>query len=786
MNGHTLNLNYAIVNSGTMQIINSSNQAALLSNLNSVDNRLIIENKGTLSIDNVHLQSRSTNITNARNKTLTVSNCEFENGSGIDNDGIATITASIFNLDALSIDTDYRSQTTINSGTYNNLTLGGTVTINNGTFKSIILWTGATVNFYDGIVQSDNTKDCAVNVSYDAENVFNMYGGKIISETKGMEVWAGAVNIYDGEIISNDIGIHIANWSLSKTSTTHIYGGKIQSKTYGVYLSKSGSTVIIGDNDASISTTNPEIIGDTYAVYLGNGTASFYDGVLKGVTDAVYGQFIEIPKDTIISSTTTTENEKQYINYYLTAESDVVTDGTNNYTNIQDAIDAVGNNATLTLLKDTSVYYEINVPSEKTLTIDMAGYDIYLSMTMNNDGNLKLYSSGAKSQLSTRRSIAILKNDVGTLDMSNVEFLNNTTNYYTFENNNIATLDNVSFRGYAGIKNNTADSDITITNADIDVTNYAIYNTGKISLDGGSYNGSYGIYDVSSKANTMENITTAKVYFDDASNNEFDNTTFNGNLTNHNANGIVSVDNSTMNSNVENRGTMYISDSDYINTERINGMIYLANYKNMEVTNAKFKATSPNNSSTIYGVYNSESNSTFKCTSCEFEITSTSSSAYGIGISNSSLVELDDVSIKINGSVNNTTGYGIEIYNGKAVLKNTTIDVGNSRYAYGIYINNGEVTMGEKEDSTSPNYGTVNANVSTTNPSVKAIGSTTGIGVKKVNGKFNFYDGIIIGSTAAKPEIATDVEYGFEAPLPNYEPTNGDGYKTSYLYFLTD
>ncbi len=41
-------------------------------------------------------------------------------------------------------------------------------------------------------------------------------------------------------------------------------------------------------------------------------------------------------------------------------------------------------------------------------------------------------------------------------------------------------------------------------------------------------------------------------------------------------------------------------------------------------------------------------------------------------------------------------------------------------------------------------------------------GTATGIGVKNYNGKFNYYDGKIMGSTVAKPEVPTKVEYLYE------------------------
>ena len=81
--------------------------------------------------------------------------------------------------------------------------------------------------------------------------------------------------------------------------------------------------------------------------------------------------------------------------------------------------------------------------------------------------------------------------------------------------------------------------------------------------------------------------------------------------------------------------------------------------------------------------------------------------------------------------------------------------------SYGVYIDGskGSFTMGVKETDTSK-YGTDFAIKDS--PIVKATGATTGIGIKHPTGIFNYYDGEIIGSSAAKPEGATDAEYEYE------------------------
>ena len=73
--------------------------------------------------------------------------------------------------------------------------------------------------------------------------------------------------------------------------------------------------------------------------------------------------------------------------------------------------------------------------------------------------------------------------------------------------------------------------------------------------------------------------------------------------------------------------------------------------------------------------------------------------------------------------------------------------------------NSNNLTLGEAEDSSSPNYGLDTANVSTTDPYIYA---SYGNGIKNT-GKLYFYDGKIIGSEASITKEPAGVEYLYEA-----------------------
>ncbi|MCX4249477.1 MAG: hypothetical protein OSJ65_06925 [Bacilli bacterium] len=81
--------------------------------------------------------------------------------------------------------------------------------------------------------------------------------------------------------------------------------------------------------------------------------------------------------------------------------------------------------------------------------------------------------------------------------------------------------------------------------------------------------------------------------------------------------------------------------------------------------------------------------------------------------------------------------------------------------------------MGSKDASETS--GTAESSVSVTNPLIRAIGTTSGIGVRKVNGLFNYYDGKIIGSTSSTPDTTSSTE-------PYYEVAKRIDSETGYEY----
>ena len=76
------------------------------------------------------------------------------------------------------------------------------------------------------------------------------------------------------------------------SGTLNIIGGTIVSSGFSAVVNESGKTLNIGTKDGNISTSSPIIQGADYGIS-NDGTLKFYDGKIKGITDA----FSNMPND---------------------------------------------------------------------------------------------------------------------------------------------------------------------------------------------------------------------------------------------------------------------------------------------------------------------------------------------------------------------------------------------------------------------------------------------------------------------------------------------------------
>ena len=883
MNNHTLSFTQPISNSGNLKVTDNSENKNGTITLNAAVN--LIENSGTLTVENVKLvKENASGVAISNTGTLTV------DSSGITSSG-TSISTTGGSTEIINSNVKALSGTTI-SGSYSSVTIqSGNVTAESGT--TIVTGVAFTATINGGTVES-KTSNVMSTSRWCGGQYITINGGEVIGANNGIyqEAYAGAdITITGGTIRGTNNGLNIVAGSINMTGGTvestsgngiatqvgtTITGGLVKGATNGLYAT---STTTIGVNDNVIKQEadgGPVFIGGTYGLYLDNGTTYYYDGALKGKTDAYYGEIYSIPENSDIKVENKTIDGEEYIVDTLEVASDIVTDGTTNYNNLQTAIDSVSNGATLTLLKNVSLYSPVTI--DKDITFDTHGYTIFAARKITSTGDVKFYSSTTQSKIYTVFSIEILTN-TGTMDLSNIEFQNNKTSYYQFVNNGTATIDGIKITGVYGI-NCGSSATTTLSNNTVTVTATAIANAGKITINSGTYNGnSYGLYDTSSTENTIINSTISSEYHNGSSINTIHDNTIGG-INNAGANNIAifednivngSISNSgtmtatdiTMTGSISNGGTMTASNVSTISSISNSGTLTLSDGSKMESAGGGIRTAVSNtnilnindstlkdtvnaidssyydtylisNSGTInannaeilsvnydpsyasvYVINSSNGTLNFNNTDVKLDALGTYYNIYGYGIvasgntkinlNNSNVIvdksdyaygiyynstntesSITNSNVTVSSSLNNGYShciqYGLYINNGAFSVLSGDINVSSVVSAHGAYVNAGTLTMGEEEDISTGNKGTRYADVSINDPEIKATGST-GIGVRKINGTFNFYDGVIIASTDPKPDTTSNVEEGFEVTYEIQENTN---YRMCYLTFLGD
>ena len=153
------------------------------------------------------------------------------------------------------------------------------------------------------------------------------------------------------------------------------------------------------------------------------------------------------------------------------------------------------------------------------------------------------------------------------------------------------------------------------------------------------------------------------------------------------------------------------------------------------------------------------------------DVKSNSAIAYGLQIVDNGNVIVESSTIDVKAGTN---AYGINQSSGTSTVKSGIIK-SSGVDTYGIKATGGTTTLGEAE--TDPDkIGTENADVSITEPHIEANGTTTGIGISFGESTFNYYDGIIIGSTSARVsgEIPKTTEKDYH--IVNHTDTENNRY----------
>ena len=462
------------------------------------------------------------------------------------------------------------------------------------------------------------------------------------------------------------------------------------------------------------------------------GVKAYEDGIVKEIAD-----------NTAVHMETQILDEAEYDTRYLEQARPVAKIGGAQYIRLVDAITAAGPDDTIELLEDNYVFNTITIPETKVFTIQTNGFDIIPSNTITNNGKVTITTRPDASipTISNYSPNYIIVNSQGAdLEINRT----NINSAYAINNKGTLTLSNSDIVSSNTSINNTGT--INADNISLTANTYPVYNDGgEISATNNSSIQNGTIYNKSGTITMTDSVAT---------NAASTNTSF---ITNY---GALELNGSTASQVITSTGLGY-----HIWTRTI----YNAG-----------SLSANNNSSILQSIDVS--------TYCYYYLSSIYNDGGNVLVTNSN--------ITTDTATSNYSSIVAGIYNpsGSTVFKTGTINAINRNNVndsvYGIYNNTGTVTIGVPEPEDSPHYGRDTADVSTSNPDIRAIdlrtrGTINGTGVKNNSGKIYYYDGKIAGTKEALPEKPAGVEYLYE-PCTELDTSVTPNLYTAHLFWMRD
>lgn len=818
LNGYTLSESATITNNGTFKIHDDLDGTFTYSGYFN-----IINNKN-LEFDNINVNfnlyddgiynNNAAAVLNINDSNVNLLNSSFTSNKLFSiNYGSFNITNSTVSLGAnLStvFSTANSTNTTIRdcdiafmnlNSTGDLFSVAGNILIDGGTYYG-----GMTLNGYYAKAEIlDGTFNLLGNDFYvSTSKQDNVISGGTFTSTNNttlLDVYNANLTITDGAIVNNGNGYGIRN-----RGTLVMTGGSVVSNNnYGVYSDGgSSNSLTLGIDDGSVNINTPSIQGSTYGVYTNNAKLNFYDGVLKGRTKG-YNVVNTIPNNTNL----TLEIEEGFEKVYLVSAVPFISNNGTMYSNLQTAIDEASDGDILVLTNNGETYY--NVVNAKEIVIDLSGFTLACNLPIVNNGSLSIYDSRDQGKLSY------------TIDSSSSPFITN---------NNELFINNANIDAYYAIYNNSSET-LRIFQSEITANDYAINSRySNINIDNSTISGGNNVINISNDFTsqiTVDNstinssgryafntgraellITSTDIFGvidSSASTLTVSYSTINGQNLNYNVQALInysgtghlyvnnvdiySSDRNSLSNGIKNGGYMI---GDNINIYYNDISIYddssgIINNGEMHLDKVGIYGNNMNDG--VYGITdNSNGTNTIRQLTIDITSNETSKPIYGYYHNGLGSISIDELNISIDAK--NSSAYGI--YNnseGVFYLLNSLIDVNAKNNSYGVYNMLGEITfIGGSILATSNDnyaYGVYNNDIGSfimgefdgvyhnDKPNILAISTNgTGIGVRKVNGFFKYYDGIITGSTSAKPETTSLVETGYEVKF--YNDTNNYEY----------
>ena len=770
----------------------------------------LIDNKGTMVINNVYIPviSSKSNIINSgsltvNNGTLSAGNMIYNQNTGtlimndakisfwgefkqfITNEGTAHIYIKSYNMYC----SFYNEQSTF---VYNKE--GGNVIIegftNIGGYGSIFLNNLGTASIVNSNITSSITQYSPsisnggnldiTNSSIPSSIYLGNYGNLNLTKT----TYDGTMDNYN----SGNVTINSGDYGSIQNRSTGFVNLKTGTVSGGISNTNTGivNIGIKGDKDESgnllVSQTNPLITSSTYGITnVNNGTVNFYDGIISGTTDAVNGSLNDIEEGYEIISGTT-EDGKKSKNLARLPLVEIESTGEKYYT-LQEAIDAVTTkDETIKMLRNyttLNTLETITVAEDKSIILDLNGYKLEQNNEkfLINNGTLTITESSENSTNKIEMYADKLLENNGTLILNslNIDIKSRITN--VIDNKSSLSIinskiQNASNGGGSYVFVSNAGT-LTLENTTIDFnrssSDTTVINNGTLNVIGGNYkifNGT--LFRNNSIVNIKDGTYTFTYWYKSYYSAYLLYSTSNEDMTIDSMT-VSSPTNGTKATSIYNAGTSntvnVINSNDQASTNNAStGTMIISGGTLSGVNNAGTMTVS---NSTIGGIGNGNGTLNIK------ESTLSSISNTG-GTTNVH-------SATVNGSISSSGGtlniYDINLTGGGTVYSGTiNIYGGTITSSYNALVNSGYYgklnifggTIISTSDSAqailNSNAGTVtigtkDGNVSTEMPVI--TGKTYGVS-NSGSGKVNFYDGIVSGESGAFYGTVNEVEPGYK------------------------
>ena len=782
-NGHSLIMTQPLrVNTNT-RFVNSRE----VGGINNLRDNAVVINADTVIDGGVFHSDVTTTITNSRNLTINDGSIKADSDYALSSSGHVVVnggevkgerqangvscsggidvyggTISSVNQTGLYIN---GNESTINGGTISSTkqtalsAYDGSLTINGGTIQSV----------ESTAISSDNSYYGTQNTTVNNGNIIGNVNGIVSNQGRG------TLTINNGHIVGE------TGTAVITSTKSYINGGNLEGEQYGLNARNSDTVTQIGNNDGTINIDSPIIKGDLYGLFISDSsTVNFYDGILKGITGRCSGIINSIADRSQIFEDEEVIGEDTYLTEYLVTQTDIVinVDTEVTYGNLQDAITQARNGETLKLLTNVPLYYEIRVTNNPNVTLDLDGHTISTNKPWNVSVPFTITNtSNVEASMKISTAVNLLTN-TNTLTVNNITLKNTSSSNYVVNNSGLLTLDSVRIESLNGVQSS---NELVINNSIINTTSNTISNTGKLTINGGTYTGgNYSLYSNSSKLVNISNATFNGTFYNSGNNTAtMSGSLVTGNLQNYTSD--LTINNSNVRTGrITNNGTLTLNGSTFSATTTQYDYYYYqdvacANTGTLNLNNSNVLINKENVGKSSIAISNTGTLNISNNSVVDIGIENSSYTYKAIYTSSSGLTNMTDSLVKANGGY---TNYGLYIdgVNAKAVILTGNIQVENASTGYGVYIDKGTFEMGHYEGQ-----GVTEEDVSTLNPLIFAQGNSRGIGVKKVNASFNFYDGKIRASKYAKPETTTNVEYQFE--VTTYIE-NDTGYEYAILEYM--